>query len=76
VRVWDELVHLALESGDYSVYIICRYYYGLKLKAVGKNRRAAFLIAFQHQDIDVCLSICGAFAGLAGATQVLAVYHR
>ena len=46
------------------VYMMLRgTYFGLRLKAVGKNMKAAFLL-------------CGAIVGLAGAIQVTAVYHR
>jgi len=52
-------------------------YFGLRLKAIGKNARAAFLHgvpAWQYSILAFVL--CGAFAGLAGALQVTAVYHR
>ena len=52
-------------------------YFGLRLKAVGKNGRAAFIIGIPTGKYMMsAFFICGAFAGLAGATQVLAVYHR
>lgn len=64
--------------GIILVYIILQgTYYGLKLKAVGKNSRAALLIGIPTSRYMMsAFLICGAFAGLAGATQVLAVYHR
>lgn len=64
--------------GIILVYIILQgTYYGLKIKAVGKNSRAAFLIGIPTSRYMMsAFLICGAFAGLAGATQVLAVYHR
>lgn len=52
-------------------------YFGLRLKAVGKNYRAAFLLGiptWQHMMISFVL--CGFMAGAAGAIQVTAVYHR
>jgi simple sugar transport system permease protein len=52
-------------------------YFGLRLKAIGKNTRAAFLLgvpAWQYSMLAFVL--CGLFAGLAGAVQVTAVYHR
>jgi simple sugar transport system permease protein len=52
-------------------------YLGLRLKAVGKNFKAAFLLGiptWQHMMLSFFL--CGAFAGLAGAIQVTALYHR
>lgn len=60
------------------VYLILQgTYFGLRLKAVGKNGRAAFVIGIPTAKYMMsAFFICGAFAGLAGATQVLAVYHR
>jgi simple sugar transport system permease protein len=52
-------------------------YFGLKLKAVGKNPKAAFLLGIPTwQYMMASFAICGALAGLAGAVQVTAVYHR
>ena len=52
-------------------------YFGLRLKAVGRNGRAAFLMGIPTtRYLMLSFLICGALAGLAGATQVLAVYHR
>lgn len=52
-------------------------YFGLKLKAVGRNMRAAFLMGVPTwQYMMLAFALCGAFAGLAGAMQVSAVYNR
>jgi simple sugar transport system permease protein len=52
-------------------------YFGLRLKAVGKNMRAAFLLGIPTtRYMMFSFLICGGFAGLAGALQVEAVYHR
>jgi len=52
-------------------------YFGLRLKAVGRNSRAAYLLGIPTwQYTMVSFAICGLFAGLAGAIQVTAVYHR
>ncbi len=52
-------------------------YFGLRLKAVGKNGRAAFLMGIPTSKYMMsAFLICGLFAGLAGAVQVTAVYHR
>jgi simple sugar transport system permease protein len=60
------------------VFLLLRgTYFGLRLKAIGKNTRAAFLLgvpAWQYSMLAFVL--CGLFAGLAGAVQVTAVYHR
>jgi simple sugar transport system permease protein len=52
-------------------------YFGLKLKAVGKNPKSAYLLGVPTwQYMMSSFAICGLFAGLAGAVQVTAVYHR
>jgi simple sugar transport system permease protein len=52
-------------------------YFGLKLKAVGKNAKSAYLLGIPTwQYMMTSFAICGVFAGLAGAVQVTAVYHR
>jgi simple sugar transport system permease protein len=51
--------------------------FGLRLKAVGKNPRAAYLLGIPTwQHMMASFALCGVFAGLAGAVQVTAVYHR
>lgn len=52
-------------------------YYGLRLKAVGKNMSAAYLLGVPTwQYMLSAFALCGALAGLAGAMQVTMVYHR
>ena len=60
------------------VYILLeRTYFGLKLKATGANNRAAFLLGVPTWQYGLlAFLVCGALAGLAGAVQVTAVYHR
>jgi ABC-type uncharacterized transport system permease subunit len=51
--------------------------FGLRLKAVGKNREAAYLLGVPTWQYSMlAFIICGFFSGLAGAIQVTAVYHR
>ena len=51
--------------------------FGLRLKAVGKNVKAAFLMGVPTWQYSmIAFLICGAFAGLAGAILVTSVYHR
>lgn len=58
-------------------FILQGTYFGLKLKAVGKNFRAAYLLGIPTWQYSMySFLICGALAGLAGALQVTAVYHR
>ena len=51
--------------------------FGLRLKAVGRNANAAHLLGVPTwQYMLTAFGLCGIFAGLAGAVQVTAVYHR
>jgi general nucleoside transport system permease protein len=60
------------------IYILMQgTYFGLKLKAVGKNIRASFLLGIPTwQYMMIAFVLCGLLAGLAGSMQVNAVYHR
>jgi len=60
------------------VYFLLRgTYFGLRLKAVGKNPKAAYLMGVPTWQYSVfAFLLCGAFVGLAGAIQVTSVYHR
>jgi simple sugar transport system permease protein len=52
-------------------------YFGLRLKAVGRNYRAAYLLGVPTwQYMMLSFVICGALAGIAGAMQVTGVYYR
>jgi simple sugar transport system permease protein len=52
-------------------------HFGLRLKAVGKNMKAAYLMGVPTWQYSLlAFLICGAFVGLAGAIQVTGVYHR
>jgi len=52
-------------------------YFGLRLKAVGKNPRAAFLLGIPTvRYMLLAFVLCGGLGGAAGAVQVTAVYHR
>ena len=64
--------------GIVVVYFILQgTYFGLRLKAVGKNFRAAYLLGIPTWQYSMySFLICGALAGAAGAMQVAAVYHR
>jgi general nucleoside transport system permease protein len=57
--------------------LLQKTYFGLKLKAVGRNMRAAYLLGVPTwQYMMLAFLLCGAAAGAAGAMQVTAVYHR
>ncbi len=60
------------------VYFLLRgTYFGLRLKAVGKNMKAAYLLGVPTWQYSMfSFLLCGALTGLAGAIQVVAVYHR
>jgi ABC-type uncharacterized transport system permease subunit len=50
---------------------------GLRLKVVGKNMKAAFLMGVPTWQYSMfAFLLCGAIVGLAGALQVTTVYHR
>ncbi|MCX7026080.1 MAG: ABC transporter permease [Spirochaetes bacterium] len=52
-------------------------YFGLRLKAIGKNPKSAYLLGIPTwQHMMLSFVICGSFAGLAGSVQVTSVYHR
>jgi len=58
-------------------FLMHRTEWGLKLRAVGENPKAATLFSLgPRRRLLQSFMICGALAGLAGATQVLGVYHR
>jgi len=61
-----------------AVYVLLhRSRWGLKMRAVGENPKAATLFALgPRRRLLQAFMLCGALAGLAGATQVLGVYHR
>jgi len=60
------------------VYLLLRgTHFGLRLKAVGKNPRAAFLMGVPTWQYSMyAFLLCGVFAGLAGGIQVTGIYHR
>jgi simple sugar transport system permease protein len=72
---WTLVIGLA---GLIVVYFMLRgTYFGLKLKAVGRNRRAAGRIGVPTSlYLMLAFIVCGLFAGVAGSLQVTAVYHR
>lgn len=68
---------LAIVSIVIVYFLLQGTYIGLRLKAVGKNPKAAYLLGVPiWQYSMMAFVLCGAFAGLAGAMQALAVYHR
>lgn len=64
--------------GIILIYFLLRdMYFGLRLRAVGRNFRAAYLLGIPTWQYTLyAFLLCGALAGAAGAMQVTAVYHR
>jgi simple sugar transport system permease protein len=60
------------------VYVVLQHTHtGLRLKAVGLNKRASFLLGVPTwQYALLAFALCGIMVGLAGAVQVTAVYNR
>lgn len=75
LSIWPLLIGVV---GIILVYVLLNgTYFGLRLKAVGKNNRAAFLLGIPTtRYMMLAFLICGAFAGITGALQVEAVYYR
>lgn len=75
LSIWSLILALL---GIVIVYFLLQgTYFGLQLKAVGKNMRSAFMLGIPTSRYMMsAFLICGAFAGLAGSMQVVAVYHR
>jgi len=70
-------VGIAILAIVFVYFLLKDTYFGLRLKAVGKNANAAHLLGVPTwQYMLVSFMLCGVFAGLAGAMQVTAVYHR
>jgi general nucleoside transport system permease protein len=68
---------LALMAIVVVYFLLQGTYFGLRLKAVGKNIHAAYLFGIPTwQYMLLAFMLCGVFGGLAGAIQVTAVYHR
>lgn len=68
---------LALIALAITLVVMRGTYFGLQLRAVGQNLRASYIVGIPSvRRLLNAFMICGAFAGLAGSLQVLAVFHR
>ncbi len=68
---------IALAALAVTIIIMRGTYFGLQLKAVGHNLRASYVLGIPSiRQLLSAFAIGGAFAGLAGSLQVLAVFHR
>jgi ABC-type uncharacterized transport system permease subunit len=75
LSIWSLVISVL---GIVVVYLLLRgTHFGLRLKAVGKNAKAAFLMGVPTWQYGMAaFLLCGVFAGLAGGIQVTGVYHR
>ncbi len=70
-------IGLSLISLVVIYFLLQGTHFGLRLKAVGKSIKSAFRLGIPTwQHMLLSFLVCGVFAGLAGALQVVAVYHR
>ncbi len=75
LSIWSLL--LAVVSVLIVYFILKHTVVGLRLKAVGKNSKAAIQMGISPSKyMLLSFVLCGLFAGLTGAVQVLGVYHR
>ncbi len=75
LSIWS--IILAILGIVFVYFLLQGTYFGLQLKAVGKNMRSAFMLGIPTSRYMMsAFLICGAFAGLAGSIQVVAIYHR
>jgi simple sugar transport system permease protein len=77
LRISPWALGIALVGIVVIYFLLQGTYFGLRLKAVGKNFRAAYLLGIPTWQYSMyAFLICGALAGAAGAMQVAAVYNR
>lgn len=75
VSIWSLLIAAFLVISIY--FVLKGTYFGLRLKAIGKNIRAAYLKGVPtSRYMLAAFMLCGLCAGLAGAIQVTGVHFR
>lgn len=68
---------LALLALAVAWWVLARTHWGLELRAVGLNRAAADRLGTPaNRRTAEAMAACGALAGMAGAIQVLGVFHQ
>jgi simple sugar transport system permease protein len=68
---------LAIAAVAVTLVVLRGTYFGLKLRAVGQNLRASYVLGIPAiRQLMSAFAICGGLAGLAGALQVLVIFHR
>lgn len=75
ISLWGVLLSII---GIAFVFVLLRgTVIGLRLKALGRNSRAAYILGVPTSRYTVvAFVLCGALAGIAGSLQVTGVYHR
>ncbi|HPI94403.1 MAG TPA: ABC transporter permease [Deltaproteobacteria bacterium] len=77
LRISPAALGMTLTAIVLTAYMLGSTRFGLYLKAIGSNERAAFLFGLRPQAVMILAMVCaGGFAGLAGGFQVTGVYHR
>ena len=77
LRLSPPALLIAMTAIVLTAFLLLRTKLGLKLKAVGSNRKAAFILGLDPDRLMVvAMLFAGGFAGLAGSIQVTGVYHR
>ena len=75
LSVWS-LVLVVLVFAFLAI-LLSRTRFGINVKAIGKNPEAARLLGIRtKRTMMSAMLLCGGIAGLAGAIQVVGVYHR
>lgn len=70
-------ITLALVAAVITVIVIRGTHFGLRLRAVGRNLRASYILGIPAtRQLLSSFAICGLLAGIAGAIQVTGNFHR
>lgn len=68
---------IAIAAVGMTLVVLRGTYFGLRLRAVGQNLRASYILGIPStRQLMSAFAICGGLAGLAGALQVLAIFHN
>lgn len=68
---------IALAALVGTLVVLQGTHFGLRLRAVGQNLQASYVLGIPSiRQLLSSFAICGGLAGLAGALQVLAIFHR
>ncbi len=70
-------IALGLLAVMITIIVMRQTYFGLKLRAVGKNLRASYILGIPAtQHLLSAFALCGLMAGIAGSIQVIGNFHR